>query len=202
MNKSLLLTLPLLILLNACATLSEKECRTADWRQLGVADGQKGYPDNRLESHREACKDFGILPDTKLYLDGRNAGLATYCQPDNAFRLGMNGESYKGVCPPEVDMAFRRNNEAALAVHRSKKQLENINSQLSDKERALKKNGLADANKTRLHNDIKELEKQRERARQDLRDQQRELDLLMNVNLLQSTGELIRQIIKGAEPRK
>lgn len=195
----LCITLTCCAWLSACATLNEKECRSADWTQLGIADGQNGRPANRLDNHRSACEEYGIRPDAGQYLAGRETGLKQYCQPDNAFRLGMNGESYTGACPAEVDVAFRRNNDAALAVFRSKKQLENINGQLSAKERELNKDGISEQDKNRLRKEIKELERQRERVRQDLRDQQRQLDRLIDkdesVGLPRSAGELIRQIL-------
>ncbi|HEU0282842.1 MAG TPA: DUF2799 domain-containing protein, partial [Gallionella sp.] len=84
-------------LLSGCSTLNEQECRSADWYQLGVKDGQHGEPANLLDEHKESCKRYSIRPDESRYLAGRETGLAQYCQLGNAFRIGMNGEEYKGV---------------------------------------------------------------------------------------------------------
>ena len=48
-----------LLLLASCATLSEEECRAADWYQIGVNDGAEGRATDYVESHRRACAGLG-----------------------------------------------------------------------------------------------------------------------------------------------
>ncbi|OGS77034.1 MAG: hypothetical protein A2Z94_01700 [Gallionellales bacterium GWA2_55_18] len=169
-----------LALLSACSTLNEQECRSADWHQLGIKDGQQGEPANLLDEHKESCTRYNVRPDESRYLAGREAGLKQYCQPGNAFRLGMNGEAYKGVCPLDVDAAFRRNNAAALEVYNSKKKIEDTDRQLSRKEHELTEKDTSDKERIRLREEIRELDRKRDRLRSDLHYQERELDHLMD----------------------
>lgn len=169
-----------LSLLTGCATLNEKECRSADWHQLGIKDGLQGEPASRLEKHKEACTRHGIQPNEARYLTGREVGLAQYCQPGNAFRLGMNGQEYKGVCPLDVDLQFRRNNTAALEVQRTKNKMADIDQQLSQKEHELTEDDTPEKEKIALRKGIWELDQQRDRLRDDLYYQQQELDRLLD----------------------
>lgn len=174
------ITLACLALLCGCSTLSEQECRSADWYQLGAKDGQQGERANLLDEHKESCKSYGVRPDESRYLEGREAGLKEYCQLGNAFRIGTNGEEYKGTCPLEVDAAFRRNNTAALEVYNSKKKIEDVDRKLARKEHELAEKDLSDKEKVRLLGEIRELDRQRERLRSDLHYQERELSHLMD----------------------
>jgi len=180
MKFGTLIVLTSFSLLSGCATLNEQECRSADWHRLGIKDGQQGEPASLLDEHKEACTRHGIRPDEERYLSGREIGLTQHCQPRNAFRLGLNGQEYKGVCPLDVDARFRRNNEAALEVQRSKKKIEDIDRQLSQKEHELAEDNTPEKEKTNLRKDIRELDRKRDRLRDDLYYQQRELDRLMD----------------------
>ncbi len=168
-----------LVTLTGCATLNEQECRTANWRDLGITDGRNGQPAGRVESHRKACSKYGILPHEQQYLDGRNEGLREYCRIDNAFRSGLNGQQYQGVCPSSIDLLFRRYNEAAYAVHQSREEIERLDRDSAYKERQLKDKDLTDKERSRLRDDIRDLDRKLSRLRDDLRYQERNLDDLM-----------------------
>lgn len=167
-------------LLTGCSTLSENECRSADWYRLGAKDGQQGELTSLLDEHKESCARYGIRPDENQYLAGREAGLKRYCQLGNAFHLGMNGEEYKGVCPLYIDEDFRRYNASALEVHNSRKKIEDIDHKLSAKEHELGKKGTAEKEQLRLREEIKKLDHKRDLLRSDLRYQERELDRLID----------------------
>ena len=104
-----------LLLLAGCASLDKDECRTADWRAIGLEDGAQGRTLERLGDHRKACAKHGVTPDTDRYIAGRTEGLATYCTPDNGYRVGRSGEAYRGVCPelsiPAFVAAYNRGRE-------------------------------------------------------------------------------------------
>ena len=154
-----------LLLLSGCSTLSEQECRFADWYRLGIRDGQQGEQGYLLDEHRESCARYAIRPDENRYLAGREAGLREYCQMGNAFRTGLNGEEYKGVCPLDADAAFRRNNASALEVYNSKKKIEDIDRQLSRKEHELAKKDTPEKEKLHLREAIRDLDRRMDEAR-------------------------------------
>lgn len=89
-----------------CASMDKDECRTADWRAIGLEDGAAGRALERLGEHRKACAKHGVAPDTDRYIAGRTEGLRTYCTPDNGYRVGRAGEPYRGVCSELSAPAF------------------------------------------------------------------------------------------------
>jgi len=179
MHKSLLLILPLLCMVSACATLSEKECHTADWHQLGVQDGRTGLPERQLDDYAKSCKEYGIRPDTQQYLAGREAGLKQYCIPSNAFRTGLKGEAYQGVCPADIDMAFHLNNSAAINVYQARKRIEDIDSRLDHLEHELSEKDKPEKDRLRLRKEIRDLDRDRDHLKADLRFAEHELEMRM-----------------------
>jgi hypothetical protein len=95
-----------LALSGGCATMGEDECTTADWRAVGYEDGAAGRAPDRIGEYRQACARYGVSPDLDAWLAGREAGLATYCQPENGFRVGARGAGYPGDCPAELAPGF------------------------------------------------------------------------------------------------
>ena len=99
-SRCLALTVPALaLLLAACATLTEDECRGGNWFEIGFEDGTKGRLPSFLTSHAEACAKFGITPDAAPWEQGRQAGLPRYCTPQTAYDVGRNGRDLSPVCP-------------------------------------------------------------------------------------------------------
>lgn len=97
MPRALALVVPLLFLVS-CATLSEDQCRNADWHALGVNDGAKGRDASFVENHAEACAKYGIAPDEAAWLAGLQEGQRLYCTPVNAYETGREGLALRPVC--------------------------------------------------------------------------------------------------------
>lgn len=89
-----------LTLLGSCASLTDEECRAGDWRQIGVEDGAEGYGPERIEAHRRACADAGVVPDAAAWEKGRQEGLRLYCTPAKAYRVAREGRSLREGCTP------------------------------------------------------------------------------------------------------
>jgi len=68
-----------LMLLTSCASLSEKDCKNANWQDIGRKDGLRGSSSDRLASHREACAEYGISPVDSEYQSGFSVGNNEYC---------------------------------------------------------------------------------------------------------------------------
>ena len=157
----------LAVLLQGCATMSEDECRSADWREVGYRDGAAGYPRSRVESHEEACNKIGIGVARDDYFRSREKGLREYCRPENAVQLGRQGAGYAGVCPPDMAPAFERNYEAGRSVYEAWRRVENLEGerhQLEDRLRKAKK----DEEKHQLRDQLHHLDFDMRRARDDL----------------------------------
>ena len=162
LNKTLL-GLAVVLGLQGCASISEEECRLGDWYQHGLKDGQNGNT-NRAASYADDCKEYNVSVDTKLYNEGRNEGLKSYCTYENGSYIGESGGSYNNVCPAGLSREF-------LSGYKPYKALSTAQSELSGAERRV-----YDL-KTRLED--KELtEKDRKAYKSDLRGAKKTLERL------------------------
>jgi len=109
-----------------CAGMDRKECQLADWRAVGYEDGSRGMASSRFGEYRRECSDHGVAPDFTAYQDGRNAGLAEYCQPSRGFQEGARGATYAGVCPPELEDAFVINYDRGRTLHLLESELNSV----------------------------------------------------------------------------
>jgi hypothetical protein len=123
--------------LAGCASLSERECRNADWYAIGARDGRNGADPDRIEQHEKACAELGIRPDRTQWAAGRADGLAAYCTPRRAFEVGESGGAYGGVCGSETEPAFLRAYELGRELADARTRLETIDRELAYLDRAL-----------------------------------------------------------------
>jgi hypothetical protein len=184
--------------LSACSTMSKNECLTIDWRTIGYEDGVAGYSGDRIGEHRKACAKYGVRTDLSAYQAGREEGLREFCKPDNAFLFGTRGGSYGGVCPADMDDAFRDAYDIGHQLYVLQARLSDADNELGNKRREL--NHVEDAMVTastvivstdstseqraaalvdtkqlaeragRLKNEIRQLERDRARYERDLQD--------------------------------
>ncbi|MEM9427005.1 MAG: DUF2799 domain-containing protein [Pseudomonadota bacterium] len=129
--RYLLLSAPLL-LLAACATLSEDQCRAGNWYAIGKNDGAEGRTMSFVEQHAEACAEYGIAPDRTTWAKGRADGLPLYCTPDNAFRVGRSGKHLSDVCPARDLAVLQRANERGLRLNRIELEIREIEGDIRD----------------------------------------------------------------------
>lgn len=96
-----------LLALSACKTAPERiSCAQRDWYESGRHDGAQGSTLDRLAKYKVECSaDFNSAWES-VYLNGRNAGLVEYCQPENGYELGRMGISYAYVCPSVGEEKF------------------------------------------------------------------------------------------------
>lgn len=119
-------------LLSACATLSESECRSGDWRQIGYTDGVKGQPLSRFAEHQKACAEYGVAAEDVGWKLGYAEGQALYCTAGNGYTQGRGGYSYADVCPPLTDRQFRPAYEDGRRVFEQRVHLDEVTRQLED----------------------------------------------------------------------
>ena len=159
-----------------CATIAAEDCPKVDWYQLGVKDGREGRPESRLHEHRQACRDAGVRPDARAWTAGRFEGLRGYCTLGNALNEGRAGNAYHGVCQGPIEAPFRELHGAAYAVHEADRRVREIESQISSRERDLRKDGRSDRDRERIRSEIRDLDRRRESARSDVYRRERDLD--------------------------
>jgi len=105
--------------LQSCAAMSREECLNANWTVVGEIDGQQGRGLDVLDDYRRDCADYGVVPDVRAYVAGRDNGLLLYCTADNGYREGRDGRQLEADCPPALAADFRRNFELGSKVYQS-----------------------------------------------------------------------------------
>jgi hypothetical protein len=98
--------------LAGCATLSEQECRAADWDAIGRADGANGEPAGRFDGHRKACARHGVEPQEAAWRAGYAKGLEGFCTPSGGYVAGRDGRAHRQAC------AGQPHEEKFLQAHR------------------------------------------------------------------------------------
>lgn len=122
----------LLVILAACASLSEAECRGGDWRGIGFSDGASGRTADHIAAHRKACADLGITPDVTAWNAGRKQGLRDYCTPANAYRVGRRGDSISPACSASQRAAMLPAYRDGSQYHDLGQQADELRRQISD----------------------------------------------------------------------
>ncbi|MCD7058768.1 DUF2799 domain-containing protein [Pelagibacterium xiamenense] len=151
--KPIFLFLAVLIagaVLASCATLSEAECQTGDWRSIGIADGANGRPASYVDKHISACSEYGITLDRQSYEAGRQWGLTHYCRLDRAEEAGRDGDTYYGVCEGELGVSFQRVYAAAREVYDLEAQYNSAESELDSLIDQIAQEGLTDGERQAL----------------------------------------------------
>jgi len=187
------------LLLSGCQTVSPNECKVANWSDLGLRDGLAGKPLSLLDERAHDCAEAGVAADMARYVAGRDQGLREYCRIENAVPLGLNGSSYQGVCPPQIDIEFRRRYQAAYAVHELRSSVEDLDRRSARLQRDLREvdadeakrlkaadqdderkriRADADERRERLRRDLRDLDKRLRHARDSLRSAEYTLDSL------------------------
>ena len=122
----LILTL-IVLLLCACASLDEGECETANWYELGVKDGEKGRKESTYTTYRKDCSEYNIDVNVEEYRTGWQSGIVSYCDADNAFVIGLDGNSTSNYCPLDLRDSFASAHSLGYAIHSHRKRIDQIN---------------------------------------------------------------------------
>lgn len=138
----LVLSLVAAALLAGCASMDRSQCVSANWYAIGLEDGARGQPLERLGAHRRACAEHGIAPDGERYAAGRSEGLKTFCTYDRGFSQGRAGQAYSAVCPAGTAAAFQSGYQLGRDLWDLNRQLGDVQRQIA-RSKALLKEGIA-----------------------------------------------------------
>jgi hypothetical protein len=177
--------------------MSADECRVADWQALGYRDGAAGTSLDKYADREKSCVKKGFQAQFDPYMAGRQEGLRNFCQPERGFRAALDGYSYAGVCPMQLEAEFLDGYNDGRAAYQAKQAVANIENdinslryKLDDYERQTISNRavLRDSNASAaqkedaqrrldgLHYDRAGVEKDLKRARDDLYWRENDLD--------------------------
>jgi len=126
------------LVFTACASLSEDECKLANWEVIGYEDGNKGYGQAQIGKHRSACAKHGIAPDLATYQQGHQRGVRAFCNPSRAYSIGTRGSQYKGMCPKDLEPAFLKAYRAGKKVHIASQRVKALQNKHNKQESELK----------------------------------------------------------------
>lgn len=67
------------LLTYGCASMSEDECKSGEWKSVGIRDGSQGREMSKFYSYKKACAEYKVTPNLVQYKEGRNEGLKSFC---------------------------------------------------------------------------------------------------------------------------
>lgn len=140
-------------LLGSCATMSPKECKTADWREVGYSDALNGKQ-VQLSGHRDACAKVKITPDTSRYMSGYKAGERQFCNYDNGLKLGKKGHSAHNLCAsPGLGREFFEGYDKGKRIY-------DVDKKIKDKESEIEKieNKISKVRKSKAKSSAREID--------------------------------------------
>lgn len=179
-----------LLALASCETMSAEECAVADWRALGYADADRSGQDN-LANRSQSCAEKGIGADVTAYRRGFEDGLRAFCQPPRGFTFALNGGSFDGYCPADLDEDYRYAfsdgrrvydlqqsiNQAQQAVDSATNRRAEIDDDIRGQEGLLQA-ATTDAERRRIRDVIEGMRRRRADANSDIRVAQEQLPRL------------------------
>lgn len=156
--------------LSGCATLSENQCRSADWESIGYQDGSRGYNAGRIADHGEACAEYGVSPDRQEYEAGRFRGLELFCTDRNGMQYGRQGSGYSGVCPADLEPQFLEGYELGRRMHDFDQHMSQLQNEIQQVQKELRQEEppLKDTDRDRLLYRLRDLEREYGRSEADL----------------------------------
>ena len=96
----------LMVLLGGCASLSQSECISADWYDLGVHNALEGQKSDYVAEHFKACSEYQITPDLVEYKLGWMKGIQKFCTAQSAWRFGLTRHQYQNTCSITEEQQF------------------------------------------------------------------------------------------------
>ena len=116
--------------------MDRSECVTADWYAIGLEDGARGRPVERLGDHRRACAKHNVTPDAARYVAGRNDGLKSFCTYERGFSEGRAGKAYAAACPDPLN--FLAGHQRGRELYDLNRRLDEVNKDIARTKTALK----------------------------------------------------------------
>lgn len=161
------------LMLAGCESMSPQECKVADWGRVGHADGTRGESDRRIAAYTEDCGKVGVVPNAQLYRYGWDQGIVNFCTPANGWREGLQGNSGKAsVCQGQAGYAgFTRYLDAGLQVYSTQSQMQRNARESQHLQKRLEESK-NDEEKKNLRNDLRHLDREQFRLRNQLTQQQ------------------------------
>jgi flagellar motility protein MotE (MotC chaperone) len=147
-----------------CETMTEDQCRKADWFERGRGDAGRGEGESHLDAHRRACAKAGITPDERRWRQGWVEGARAFCVPASAWRYGLANSSYHGSCRDFDEAVWLRWYRAGKDAYATRSERDAKKREIDKAEEQLKKAEKDDERKA-LREKIRQLDSEHARLR-------------------------------------
>src|SRR5699024_5681906 len=117
------------IAMSGCATMTESECATADWHEVGYKDGSYGKTRAYKEERRTDCAKSVYALEEKKYQAGQEQRIVQYCTAENGRSEGLKGHPYLDACPAQFERDFLTQYKAAKRVYDAQQKIDELNRQ-------------------------------------------------------------------------
>jgi len=172
------------ISVSGCASISEGECITGSWTDIGYKDGVKGKSRGRLADYAKTCAKYGVSPDRQAYLTSFEQGVTQYCTYERGYERGENGSDFNQVCAARPHSGFAQGYDEGRLVYDIKHEHEKLIEAYEDRREAyeevmrrLTEDELELDERKRLKKKLSRLEGELVDLRIDVRDYERRYDL-------------------------
>jgi len=118
--------------LTGCASISEDECISGSWSDIGYKDGVNGKARGKLADYTKTCAKYNVEPNREVYLTAFDSGLVKYCTYEQGYDLGENGNSYNQVCSGDLAGSFSQGYDEGRAVYEIYRQHKQLISDYED----------------------------------------------------------------------
>ncbi|MGY6587014.1 MAG: DUF2799 domain-containing protein [Wenzhouxiangella sp.] len=133
------LGLLLIALLGGCATMTADECMVADWYRLGQQDARDGRQADFLAQRAGACRDAGFATDADAWYAGYEDGLIGFCTAERGFRFGHDGQHYRRICPPDLEVGFLSGYDLGFGLYTVGERISQSSGRLAQIEREIRR---------------------------------------------------------------
>lgn len=176
-----------LAVLASCATLTEEQCQTVDWQDLGQRDGAAGHHQARIGDHLKACLRHDLPVNQTAYAAGWSKGIVGFCTAQNGYNHGRAGNFYAESCPADIAAPFEATYGPAKRVHDTEDALRRADAKVEDLLDQIQQvigseDPEAEAKLTELRSDLLTARSARQRAKHQAEDARRALDLYLRAN--------------------
>ena len=126
------------VLLSGCATMSEEQCRGANWAALGQSDAHDGDMPDFGAKRVQSCAEKGVRGNLAEWQRGWEIGRREVCTPGNAVSWAQRGSDYTpGFCPPDMEGVFMSVYRPARERYQYEKRIRDLQTQIDDRSRRL-----------------------------------------------------------------
>ena len=96
-------------LLGGCQQALHRNCKKANWYKEAYLLALKGQGRDIYKKKASECLKFNVKINKSIFFKGYEKGALLFCQPDWAYKFGLDNQTYKDTCPKKMEKKFFKN---------------------------------------------------------------------------------------------